>query len=259
MNNFKKLPLLLKKQSKFPTIFIFLFSISLTIGCKEAKTPEKDDIDELEIEETTIEDSSENDVERLVIDEHQVNDLSITSAASSNDQNSTKAKPNTDETTRTQETEEEKTDVEETEVNYEVYPVETLHSGLSELDYESYEVTEAIIPLSETQTVVGFNKRGKYKDSLQVISQGDGTIDQIIFTHKKHKDVYDVQAGMSAKEVKKLRRELKHMVKKGKVFLYSDTSNIMYLLDAQNAEGDEIMEADIATMTVEAIIWNDKN
>jgi hypothetical protein len=56
-----------------------------------------------------------------------------------------------------------------------------------------------------------------------------------------------VQAGMSGKEVKKLRKELKHMVKNGQIFLYDDQSNIMYLLDAKD-QGNEVTEEQIDTM-----------
>ena len=63
---------------------------------------------------------------------------------------------------------------------------------------------------------------------------------------------------MTGKEVKKLRKEMKHMVKKGQVFLYDDQSNIMYLMDAQNMVGDEITAADVETMEVQSIVWKDK-
>ena len=53
---------------------------------------------------------------------------------------------------------------------------------------------------------------------------------------------------MSGKEVKKLRKELKHMVKNGQIFLYDDQSNIMYLLDAKDQKGNEVTEEQIDTM-----------
>ena len=70
--------------------------------------------------------------------------------------------------------------------------------------------------------------------------------------------MYDVKAGMSGKEVKRLRREIKHMIKKGQVFLYDDQSNIMYLMDAKNMAGDEITAVDVESMDVQAVIWKDK-
>jgi hypothetical protein len=115
-----------------------------------------------------------------------------------------------------------------------------------------------VIPLEEKQTIIAYNKKGVEKESFQVISTEDGEVDQIIFTNKKHIDVYNVQAGMTGKEVKTLRKELKHMEKKGQVFLYDDTSNIMYLMDSKNKAGQEITESDIEPMEVQAIIWKDK-
>ena len=140
---------------------------------------------------------------------------------------------------------------------------EDLDSALETQDYvadKEIEVTEAIIPLDETETLVSYNKKGEPKAGLQVVSSlEDGEIQQIIFMDKRHKDVYNVQAGMSAKEVKKLRKKVKHMIKYGKVFLYDDSSNIMYLMDAKDMQGDEITEAEIDNMDVQAIIWKDNN
>lgn len=233
------------------------FFLIFTISCKEAKKaePTEENGTQVAIEEETFE---EMDMTFLVVDEHQVDDVPLTTHPS----NQPKTADNEDLTDAMESEDMDKAMEANAETaDYEVHSTDVLDDALLAMEYEVVEditVEEAIIPLDETQTLVSYNKKGKYKDSLQVISEADGTIDQIIFTHKKHKDVYDVQAGMTAKEVKKLRKELKHMVKKGKVFLYSDTSNIMYLLDAQNAEGDELMEADIETLTVDAIIWKDK-
>ena len=91
-----------------------------------------------------------------------------------------------------------------------------------------------------------------------ISTPGDNEIEQIIFTDKKHKDVYDVQAGLTGKQVKRLRKEMKHMVKKGKVFMYSDESNIMYLMTTTNMLGDEVTTADVENMEVQAVIWKDK-
>ncbi len=182
--------------------------------------------------------------EYWIIDEHKINDVPITSKAK------------TEETESTEETE-----ITEAGTDYEIYSVAMVEEEIIEEEYEPLDevlVTEMLIPLDETQTLTSYSKKGKAQDTLQVISSGDGEIEQIIFTHKKHKDVYDVSAGMSGKEVKKLRKELKHMVKHGKVFLYDDVSNIMCLMDAQDAYGNEITEADIETMEVQAIIWKDK-
>ena len=128
---------------------------------------------------------------------------------------------------------------------------------LQEKDYEPtvVAISKAIIPLDETKTVVAYTKKGKAKEAMQVISSPDKTVDQVIFYNKKHKDVYNVEVGMTGKEVKKIRKDMKHVVKNGKVFLYNDDSNIMYLMKAKNNVGDEIDTAKIDNMQVQAIIW----
>ena len=60
------------------------------------------------------------------------------------------------------------------------------------------------------------------------------------------------------RKVKQLRKELKHMEHHGKIFLYDENSNLMYLMDAKDFEGDEIKVEDVESMEVEAIIWKDK-
>ena len=145
---------------------------------------------------------------------------------------------------------------------YEIYTMEAINAVLEEQAYEAteiVEVTEAVIPIDETQTVVAYNKKGKAEAAFQVVSSGpDNEVQQIVFTDKKHTDVYDVSAGMSGKEVKRLRKEMKHMVKKGQVFLYDDQSNVMYLMDAKNMAGDEVTAAEVESMDVQAVVWKDK-
>ncbi len=48
------------------------------------------------------------------------------------------------------------------------------------------------------------------------------------------------------------------MVKNGKVFLYDDSSNIMYLMNAQDNVGDDINTGEIDNMDVQAIVWKEK-
>ena len=114
---------------------------------------------------------------------------------------------------------------------------------------------KAIIPLDETKTVVAYTKKGKAKYVMQVVSSPDGTVDQIAFYNKKHKDEYNVEVGMSDKEVKKLRKDMKRMEKNGKVFLYNDNSNIMYLMKVENEEGDSVGASRVGNMQVNAIVW----
>lgn len=244
-------------------ITIFIVLIFLTTRCKNTSNESSADIQESEsVDETVV--VVEEDI--WLIDEHQINDIPVTSMA----------KPAVTKThsAKQQETEEEAIEevideavaeeiaVEEYEQEvYEIVTMDEIAASLAEQEYiamHTVEVTEIAIPLEETQTVVSYNKKGKEQSEIQVISDGDGEVEQIIFMHKKHKDVYDVQAGLSGKQVKRLRREMKHMIKKGKVFLYSDQSNIMYLMDVQNMAGDEITGAEVESMKVQAIIWKDK-
>ncbi len=199
-----------------------------------------------------------------LIEEHEINDIALTSKSPNAkdtplEKKSSNSIKNGVVKSRTQEA------VEAEELNEEAYEIATLaifSDMVAEEEYiaeNTYQVDEAIIPLDETQTIVSFNKKGKAEDAFQVVtnSQTD-EIEQIIFTDKKHTDEYNVSVGISGKEVKKLRRELKHMVHKGQVFLYDDTSNIMYLMDAENMVGKEISAEEIDAMEVSAIIWKDK-
>lgn len=140
-------------------------------------------------------------------------------------------------------------------VTHEALKTSFVNSGY---EPQPVEITEAIVPLDETQTLVSYNNKGKYQDAVQVVSDGDGNVNQIVFAHKKHKDVYNVENGMTAKQVKELRKDMKHMVKHGKAFLYNDSSNVMYMLDIQDAEGNELTDVQVENSSVSAIIWKDK-
>lgn len=205
----------------------------------------------------------------VIVHEHKFNDIPVTSHGK-------KLVENTSPTTIPSDGTKEKTS---TELNdkpaalasndsishssYDVHTLKQINAALLMAEYEAnmekYTVEEAIVPLEETQTIVAYNKKNEEEATLQIISvPGSEEIQQIIFTDKKHKDVYDVQAGMSGKEVKKLRKELKHMEHKGDHYLYDDQSNIMYLMHAENGYGDEINGVEIDQMEVAAIIWKDK-
>ena len=208
------------------------------------------------------------EVDVWVIDEHQINDVPLTSKAEKVNEDA-KEELEAEIAEEAEEVEEEieaEEMLEEEEIMeeeaYEIYAMEAINAALEEQAYEAseiVEVTEVVIPIDETQTVVAYNKKGKPEAAFQVVSSGpDNEVEQIIFTDKKHTDVYDVKAGLSGKEVKRLRREMKHMVKKGQVFLYDDQSNIMYLMNAKDRGGDEITVADVESMDVQAVIWKDK-
>ncbi len=145
--------------------------------------------------------------------------------------------------------------------DYDAHHHDDVHAVLIEYDYEpieEYQVTEAIIPLEETQTLIAYSRKDKQKAALQVVTGPDGEVQTVMFADKKHRDIYDIQAGMTAKEAKQLRKDLKHMKHKGHHYLYDKQSNIMYLLDVQDAEGNEFTEAEIDQTEIRAIIWKHK-
>ncbi len=114
-------------------------------------------------------------------------------------------------------------------------------------------------PVNSTQTVTSYEKNGE--EVLKIVSDpaNPDVIDYIIFTDKKgNVDFYGISAGLTAKEAKHLRKELKHFVKKGKVFLYTDDSNILYELDGITSDGETITDDYIDNLHVSSIIWKDK-
>jgi hypothetical protein len=237
-----------------------LIFIGFSCNPTAKKASEDEALAEEEIAEDLILAEAEETVaeEVWLIDEHQINSVPVTSKAAT--PNSIKKASENSEEQEIEEEEESLAEIEEEE--YEIASMEAIDAALVEQEYEAMEtveVTEVAIPIEETQTIVSYGKKGQPQAAFQVVSSGpDNEVEQIIFTDKKHTDVYDVQAGMSGKEVKRLRKEMKHMVKKGQVFLYDDESNIMYLMDAQDMAGDEVTAADVESMDVQAVIWKDK-
>ena len=252
----------------FAITIIFSFS---TVSCDQNSKKNKKDTD-------VSEDVSVIEEDIWFIDERKINDIPLT----------TTIKPSAPEN-------KEKPKAKSLKETDAVKTVTVLSANFQEVGYEAEQqkISKAVIPLNETQTLTSFSKKGKKESEVQVISNGDGEIDQIVFTHKKHKDIYNVQVGMSGKEVKKLRRKLKHMMKKGQMFLYDDDSNIMYLMatktekvedeeiredaeevqesakgeltdnediqeDVEDVQVNEKLEADIENMEVQAIIWKNK-
>jgi len=252
-------------MAKMPMTSLLIIIAFTVLSCAKQDKKSASDKSENESEEIVVVEEEVTIVEDVwVISEEQINDVPVTKKAHQKKQ---KAKKESEKEKQEEEAEIEEAivEVEEDEMEeayiQEVVEAEIFEAELAEQEYEAQreiEVTEAIVMLDETETISSYNKKGKEISEFQIIHSGDGEITQIIFDHKKHHDVYDVQAGMSGKEVKKLRKKMKHFVKKGQVFLYDDTSNIMYLMDAKDGLGDEVTEADIETMEVQAIIWKDK-
>jgi len=251
-----------------------------TIGCsneekKEVVTDAQTEIVEVDVMEVPV-------IETIwLIDEHQVsNTIPVTSAAllAIPAKSSTEIKEEETEEAEEIELDEEIVEgaeiavIEEEEIveeeieeeEYEILASEDVHEALlAECAPVEEEVVVSSVILDETQSIKSFKKNGKEAGEIQVISTPDGVVEQIIFTGGKHQDVYDVQTGLTGKEVRKLRKEMKHVVKKGQVFLYSESSNVMYLMDdtVKSVDGkinEEITIDDVNEMNVQAIIWKDK-
>ena len=251
-------------KSKFMSstnwLLVLLIMITATY-CNPKKELVKAKIEsDAQVEETVLE-------EIWIVYEHQYEDVPITSKAEKEPVFTSDKEAKDVPIAKDDNVADEESEINDAkEVEQEVYEIATLAAMKADLLEQEYEVlestvvvTEAIVPLEETQTLVSYAKKDKNDAAIQVVSNlQTGEIEQITFVDKKHRDVYDVQAGLTGKEVKKLRKEMKHMVKKGQVFLYDDQSNIMYLMDAQNMVGDEIITADVETMEVQSIIWKDK-
>ncbi len=113
--------------------------------------------------------------------------------------------------------------------------------------------------VNEVQTLTSYEKNGTEILTIVSAPTDPDEIDYIVFTDKKNNtDVYGVKAGLTAKEVKNLRKDLKHFVKKGKIFLYTDDSNILYELDGVTSDGKPVTEDHIDDLEVSSIIWKDK-
>lgn len=113
--------------------------------------------------------------------------------------------------------------------------------------------------LNTVKTVTSFQKHGV--EVLKMVSDPSNPefLDYIVFTDKKNNtDVYGVNVGLSGKEARHLRHDLKHFVRKGKLFLYTEDSNILYELDGVTSVGKTVTEFDVDNMHVAAVIWKDK-
>lgn len=249
---------------------VFFYAI---VACNQPGATEA--ISEQSSNEITTEVAQEEEPQKTIVSEHHVNDVAVTSRVNEESEGniSSESEANTDASEDDGIEVRERTTLDrqaELDEKYEVTTHEELKTSLTEADYiamNEITLTQTVIPLGDSHSIVSYSNNGKAKDTLHVVINGEGEIEHIIFTHKHHKDEYEVENGMTAKEVKELRKDVKHMVKHGKVFLYADNSNIMYVLEAKNAMGDEAVavdvdelayEGEIDEMTVQAIVWKDK-
>jgi len=241
-----------------------LFAAVVFVGtsCNQATTTETD----ITATDTATATDSIVEEDAWLIDEHQINQVPITTLAKTPDAKNISSKHVAKEKPvgKTSKKSAITSDTALAPVggdNYDIASATEMNSMLNAQEYiavDTITAAESVVPLDETQTAVAYNKKGKDEGELQVVSDADGNVEQVIFTNKKHHDVYNVEAGMSAKEVKKLRRDMKHMMNKGKVFLYNDDSNVMYMMDATDTQGNEVTAESIDDMNVQAVIWKDK-
>jgi len=254
------------RMNMLSLLFIGVLIFGYSCSSSEEGTKEEPVVEEVVLEEEPVEDVVvEEDV--WVIDEHHINAVPVTSHGKSiNEKKNAEVAANLRAEANEIAEEVEVEEMEEEEVveavEYDILTAEEMELALAEEEYEAMntvEVTELAIPLEETQTVTAYGKKGQAEAEFQVVTNSStGEVEHIVFTDSKHRDVYDVQAGMTGKQVKKLRKELKHMKKKGQHFLYDDESNVMYLMKATDEMGDEVTEASIDSMEVQAVVWKDK-
>lgn len=220
------------------SLFLLCSTLFIVVSCKSEKKESKAN-EEIVIEEPEIIDETEIDV--IIIDEHHFDDFPLTSHGE-------KILAGAEEKDLTPE-------------EHKVHTTQDLHVKLVADDYvsEDVHVSEAIIPLDDTQTIVSYNKKDEQIGMFQVVADANGNIEKIAFSDKRHRDKYDVKNGMTGKEARQLRRRLKHVMKKTDHYLYDDQSNIMYLLSIQSPNGEEVTHAEIDKAEIRAIIWQSKD
>ncbi len=108
-------------------------------------------------------------------------------------------------------------------------------------------------------TLIAYEKKGVEAMHIVTDPMDPKHVQHVAFLHKDHVDQYNVRPGMKGHEARKLRHELKHMARKGHVFLYSEESNIVYRMRVVDpAKADYTME-EVENLEVEAIIWRNKH
>jgi hypothetical protein len=107
--------------------------------------------------------------------------------------------------------------------------------------------------------LVAYEKKGVEVLQVSVDAADPEQVMHVVFMSKDHVDEYDVRPGMKGAEARKLRRELKHMVHKGQVFLYEEDSNITYRMAVTDGSKLAYTEAEVNELNVEAIVWRNKH
>ena len=123
-----------------------------------------------------------------IVEEYEINDLPITSQSPiTAEKPITKKAPAAEDQAEVSGTKDAATDMQDEA--YDIATLDYLSDMAAEQDYlaeTTVDVTEMVIPLEETQTLVSFNKKGEAEAAFQVVSdESTGEIEQIIFTDKK--------------------------------------------------------------------------
>lgn len=119
----------------------------------------------------------------------------------------------------------------------------------------------AVAPIAEVDNtlLVAYEKKGVEVLQVSVDAADPEQVLHVVFMSKDHMDEYDVRPGMKGAEARKLRRELKHMVHKGQVFLYAEDSNITYRMAVTDGTKVAYTDAEVDELGVEAIVWRNKH
>jgi hypothetical protein len=119
----------------------------------------------------------------------------------------------------------------------------------------------AVAPVGEVDNavLVAYEKKGVEVLQVSVDPADPEQVMHVVFMAKDHVDEYDVRPGMKGAEARKLRRELKHMVHKGQVFLYEEDSNITYRMAVTDGTKVAYTDAEVDELNVEAIVWRNKH
>ena len=118
-----------------------------------------------------------------------------------------------------------------------------------------------VAPVAEVENalLVAYEKKGVEVLQVSVDAADPEQVMHVVFMSKDHVDEYDVRPGIKGAEARKLRRELKHMVHKGQVFLYAEDSNITYRMAVTDGNKVAYTDAEVDELGVEAIVWRNKH
>lgn len=239
---------------KTPTLFSVIASVVVLSACgdgngAENTTPTADTtaavVDTLQ---------AAPEVLAIVIDEHAINDVSMVRAHHEARRKGTAV--DTTAHTKPYETAT-STDLAEAFAASEVVPADTMPAEAPAGPPVSVSITG--VNVVDKAMLVAYEKKGVELMQVTVDESDPAQVMHVVFMSKDHVDVYDVRPGMKGADARRMRRELKHMVHKGRVFLYDESSNITYRMAVSEGAKEVYSEQEVDTMEVEAIVWSNKH